>query len=114
MVIVAHADLGLEPRGQLDEFHGGPDVQAEAVEDHDLAMGDRRIVAHRQLDRPGPGTSDRRVGSSGTPGRPGIALEIVGPPSVASPTVVANPRSSVLRHRFAGPDGPPRADRPSR
>ena len=64
IAVVMHPDLGLELQRQLDELLGGPHVQAEAVRDLDLATGDRRFVAHRRLDRPGPGTSDHRVGSS--------------------------------------------------
>ena len=79
VVIVADPDLGLEPRRQLDELHGGPDMQAEAVGDLDLAMGDRRLVAHRQLDRPGPGTGGRRLGSSARPEIFGIAAPAGGP-----------------------------------
>ena len=61
IAVVVDPDLGLELQRQLDELVGGPHVQAEAVRDLDLATGDCRFVAHRRLDRPGPGTSDHRA-----------------------------------------------------
>src|SRR5262249_18372112 len=61
IAIMADPDLRLEPRRQLHEFLGGPEVQAETVEDLDLAMGDNRLVAHQRLDRPGPWTKDHRA-----------------------------------------------------
>jgi hypothetical protein len=36
-------------------------MQAKAIHNLNLATGDSRFVAHRRLDRPGPGTSDHRA-----------------------------------------------------
>jgi len=53
IAIVSDSNLGLELQRQLHELVRRPHVQAQAVENLDLSADDGRVVAHRQLGRPG-------------------------------------------------------------